>query len=493
MRIFLLSLALLTFAVRAGAEMNWEDSRFLDANYSKRISMDLKDASLVDVLKIFSRQSGMNFIASQEVSGKKITLFLENIPVEEALQKILKANDLTYEMQEGSDIFIVKPSLAGQKKFITRVYLLKNATVPSSKLNKTISISSSDSSAASSTAASGPSLGGASGESSNGILAAIKAVLSKDGSLVEDPRTNSLIITDDETRFPLIESTIVQLDVPVAEILIEVEMLDVSKNTADKLGIKYGDTPLSISGSKRGTLFPLARDINAQNLVDKAYLEALPQYTLGTIDASKFSATMQFLRTRTDTKNLARPRLLTLNNQTAQIKISTNEAIGVANVTNSSQSSSTQSVEAERVATGVFLTVTPQANVATGEIIMALYPKVIQARAGNILDSLGRPFKDPEERGSQSMLKVTDGQTIVIGGLLRTDTTNTITKVPILGDIPLIGGAFRHKDKEDTERELIIFLTPHILDRNKRTISAEDPIRSHEVSKALATIEQQRF
>src|SRR5207253_1659787 len=110
------------------------ENRFMYSDYSKKISMDLRDVSLTDILKIFSKQSGMNFISAQDVADKKITLFLDNIPTEEALQKILDANDLTYEMAPDSNVFIVKPK-SKDVALVTKIYPLKYATVSNSKLN----------------------------------------------------------------------------------------------------------------------------------------------------------------------------------------------------------------------------------------------------------------------------------------------------------------------------------------------------------------------
>ncbi len=431
---------------------------------SKRVSMDFKDAALVDILKIFSKQSGMNFIAAQDVSGHKVTLFMENIPVLEALDKILDADGLTYEMKPDSDVFIVRAKpLAKQEAAVTRVYPLKYASVPSSKIKSTISITSTSGSSSGSS-------GGSSGGFSGGIYAAVKAALSKSGTLIEDARTNSLIVTDLESQFGLIENTIAKLDVPVPQILIEVEMLDISKNTSDLMGVKFGDTPLSFTGASKGAFYPFNQS-QILKKVGTSYLtptgDATTQYHLGTISAAGMTAVLNFLRTQTDTRNLARPRLLTMNNETAEIKISANEAIGVIKTTNTTTTTVPEVETAERVPTGVFLTVTPQADLLTREIIMAVYPKVIQARQGTVKVN-GVFAKDAEERGSQSILKVKDGETIVIGGLLRTDNSNTITKLPILGDIPFLGMAFRHKDKSSIERELIIFITPHIIDENNK-------------------------
>src|SRR3989338_7047237 len=190
----------------------------------KTVSMDFKDAQLTDVLKILSQQSGMNFIASQEISGRTISIYLDEVPIEEAMERILFGNALTYELKPGSNIFVVRPSDRPARRLITRVYRLKYATVVSSSLNQTLSVDlSSGASAASSSA-------------DDGIAAAVRAMLSSDGKIIEDSRTNSLIVTDIPIQFPLIEQTIARLDVRIPQILIEVEMLDISQTAADLIG-----------------------------------------------------------------------------------------------------------------------------------------------------------------------------------------------------------------------------------------------------------------
>lgn len=464
-------------------------SRLLEAENSKTISMDFKDANLNDVLKIFSQQSGLNFIAETSLSGKTLNLYLDNVPVEEALERILSANSLTYELSPGSNIFVVKELSKPAVQLMTRTYPLRNASVPSSKLNKTLgdlSSSSKDSSSSSEENKSG------------GILEAVKNILTSNGTVVEDPRTNSLIVTDLPSQFPLIEQTISKLDVRVPQILIEAEMLDISKNTADLLGAKFGSSPLTFNGAQKDSYFPF----NDQTLEEKGFGFEERQYRVSTLNFQGLTFTLQFLRTQSDTKNLARPRILTLNNETALIQIKTDEAIGSSGNTIASEGTSSSVTEAERVETGVFLRVTPQANVESGEITMAIEPKVVQARTGGTFG--GITFKDPEERGSKSILRIIDGDTIVIGGLLRTNSDNTKTKVPFLSSIPIMGGAFRHKDKNESERELIIFITPHILKddfpltpvlSNNKNSQREQNIPSGKyqaVNNAMTSIEHQR-
>ncbi|MBU4334592.1 MAG: secretin and TonB N-terminal domain-containing protein [Candidatus Omnitrophica bacterium] len=489
----LISIAIVCFASKINAtEDLLTGSSLLKKKYDKTISMDFKDAALNDVLKIFSQQSGLNFIAATSVADKSVNLYLDNVPVEEALERILSANDLTYEIKSGSNIFVVTTLTRPSVNLITRMYPLRHTSVPSSKIYTTLSTSS----------------GG--GSATSGILDAVKAILTSDGAVIEDTRTNSLVVSDIPSQFPIIEQTITKLDVRIPQILIEAEMLDINTDVLEDLGAKFGKTPVSFTGASKNSYFPF----NTDNIIDDtvgANRQGVisSEYTLSTLSFAGFSAAVDFLKTKTDTRNLARPRILTLNNETAVIHIKTDEAIGLASTSNdSSSSSSTETTsEAERVETGVFLTVTPQANIYTGEITMAIEPKVVQARTGGTFGegTNRQTFKDPEERGTRSILRVNNGDTVMLGGLLRTDKVRTGTSVPIISKIPILGMAFRHKHLEEEERELIIFITPRIVEDNNipnilssgsGNIVREQEIptkRLDKINKELSTFEHQRF
>ena len=426
---------------------------FLGEEDEKTISMDFKDAALNDVLKIFSQQSGLNFISSGNISSQTLNLYLDNVPVKEALERILSANGLTYELKPESNVFLVKPSSEPITNLLTRVYQLRHASVSNSLLFSTLSEGDEDG-------------GSGSEEGGDGILESVEAILSGDGTVMEDRRTNSLVITDHPYQFPIIEETIARLDIRIPQILIEAEMLDVTKNAVDLLGVSWGSTPFQFrGGATKSSLFPFDEE--------KLTQEQPPSYsiyggdgvdTIYAIDFSGLNFAINFLRTHSDTKSLARPRILTLNNQTATIQITTNEAIGIASIEDSDTNSTT--AEAEREETGVSLRVTPQANLRTGEITLAVEPKVKEAKSGSnfLIGTSNLNFKDPEERVTKSILRIKSGSTIVIGGLLRTDVQEIQTKVPVLSKIPLVGAAFRHKDKTETERELIVFITPSIVE-----------------------------
>jgi len=427
-------------------------SYFVLPEYSKKISMDFQNAALMDVLKIFSQQTNLNLIASDEIANRTITVYLDNVPVEQALEQILRANNLTYEIQPGSDIYIVRQMQRPNIELATRVYPLKHASVKNAKINTLIRVTADDESGGG---------GETAGSADKGLIGVIESILTGQGKITEDTRTNSFIITDVATNFPNIDQAIARLDVAVPQILIEVEMLEVAKSHADNMGIKWGESPLSFTGGQKLGAFPFDGSVPFFSKPGGLVYED-PRYTASVMDASGLTATLQFLKSQTDTKNLARPRILTLNNQAAEIRISTDEVIGVKTSTESSEGLATRTEEAERAETGVSLIVTPQANLETGVITMAIQPKVIIAKeSANMLAE--NTYKDPEERSAKTLLKVSSGDTIIIGGLVREEETKRLTKVPFLGDLPVIGKAFRHTEVSKNDRELIIFITPHIL------------------------------
>ena len=456
--------------------------------YSRRISMDFKDANLKDVLKIFSQQSGLNFIASQDVQDKKVTMYLDDVPVEVALEQLLTANRLKYEIEQGGDIFIVRPLLVPKVETITKVYFLKYASVSGAKISSEISggLGEADE-------------GGEDGEGGKGIASIISNLLSGFGNISENVRTNSLTITDIPDRFPLIEQTIAKLDVSLPQVLIEIEMLDVSKNALDELGVQWPEAiaSLNATGLSRSTAFPFRGSGKGADITGSHFGAS----TLTVIGAT---LALDFLTTQSDTKYLARPRILTLSNETAEIKISAQEAIGESSVTSSSEGTATTTQEAERYETGVIMRVTPQVNLDTGEITMYIDPKVVDVKQGGTFG--GVTYNDPETRGTKSVVRVQDGETIVLGGLLRKRTNQTLIKVPFLGDIPLIGALFRHKSKtRDEDRELIVFITPRLIQESlpMRTLVAVKelereqeipplPSRTIVINQALADIERKK-
>ncbi|MDD5129334.1 MAG: secretin N-terminal domain-containing protein [Candidatus Omnitrophica bacterium] len=426
------------------------------------ISIDFQDVSIKDVLKMLSMQSGMNFIASEAVADRKLTLYLDKVPLSQAMDKIFSANNLSYEMDTKANIFIVKDWGKMEIETVTKVFYLKHASVSSSSLKS----EAANNTGSESSGGGGSSDGKWKSEDESGITYSVKKLLSGNGSLVEDFRTNSLIVTDTPARMKVITQVIASLDIEIPQIMLEVEMLDVSKNAIDKLGAKFGQTPFTayLFGAAANTGFPFG---SWSKILDaaKGSLSVNPGSIDddGTVTGNPYQVQVDFLKTQADTKILARPRIMTVNNETAEIKITTKEVIGETTDTEGQGTASSTTTSAEREETGVSLRVTPQINSDNGEITMFIYPVVRDAATS----SFNSAYKDPEERSTKTTVRIKDGETVVIGGLIRHDRSETVTKLPILGDIPIVGLLFRHKNKDrDRERELLVFITPRIVKDN---------------------------
>ncbi|MFC1515059.1 type II secretion system protein GspD [Candidatus Omnitrophota bacterium] len=435
------------------APASYQDDFFDDSVYGeyligvskKKISMDLENASLVNTLKVLSQQTGLNFVSSPTVQDRTLTLYMSKVPLREAMDTIFKANNLTYDFYPDSDIFIVKELGIPALEVETRVYFLQHARVTSSQLSKEIATA----------------FGGAdSGETSIGMVAAVQKVMSASGTVVEDPRTNSLIVTDVPPQFVKIENVIKSLDIPVQKVMIEVEILEVTKDFTDRMGFLFeSGINLAYSGGSRSTSWPLFWNAPSERAFDSANF-GKAQVTLGDLDASGTTILFELIKQDTTTKFLARPKILTLSGETAEIKLTTDEAISVSKT----EDAETSDVEyqVERAETGTSLRVTAHVNPITREVTMLVQPRVAQA-VDTEFNFADFDVKDVRQRTTTNLVVLRENHTLVIGGLLSQNESETKTKVPFLGDLPLIGAAFRHEDSQIEERELLIFITPHIL------------------------------
>lgn len=416
-----------------------------------KITLDLKDASLRDVLKMLSVQSGLNFISSEAVADRRITLFLDNVMLKSAMDKIFSVNNLTYELDKESNIFIVKDWGAPSLELDTRVYFLKYVAVTNSRI----------------------------GTASAGMRDALGSVISTLGKIIEDPATNSIIITDMPSKFPIIEKVIANLDVSVPQVMIEVEILDVDKSDVDTLGLKFSGTDwLTYSGPSFGAVYPFSGATLAKGLLGDT------GSTRAAWNMSNLTVALDFLQTRTSTKFLARPKIFVLNNETAELKLSADEAIGSETVTTDSGSTATTTTAAERAETGVSLKVTPQISMATGEITMTLEPQVKEAVSGLSIGE--QTTKDVEERSFKSTIRIKDGETVILGGLIRKKSALTSTNVPFFSDIPILGMFFRHKDDGPRkDREILVFITPRIIRNTPQPAPAPQPAAASVVKKSI--------
>jgi type II secretory pathway component GspD/PulD (secretin) len=398
------------------------------------------------------------------------------------MEKLFKANNLSCEYDEDANIFTVQYWGDPEAQTITRVYKLKHRSVASSNIEREKNtLLSKVGFVASATGTEVDTGAGSSSQSANqsggtDIVSAIKQILSKQGKISEDKRTNSLIVTDIPSKFPAIEEVIAGLDVPDAQVMLEVEMLDVSKDVVDKLGFNLGtkDTPSPFTwilpGGLSGSKFFIGDKGLKTDLFD--YKDENGNNRGGLVLGSTYAAILDFLSTQSDTKYLARPRILTLNNETAEIGITRDEIVSTSLKTETTGEGgpSFTSKTYERATSlaltpegiGIFLRVTPQINMETREITMVINPKASSAVQSTEVS--GEIARDPEVRSAKCIVKIKDGETVVMGGLIHKEKQETVTKVPIFGDLPVVGALFRHKEvNKNVDRELLVFITPRIV------------------------------
>lgn len=448
-----------------------------------KVSMDFENANLKSVLKAFSMQTGINFISSDVIENKKVTVFLSDVSVETALASILEANSLLYEKQ-ADNLYLIKPSGKSPMKTVTRIFKLNYLQVAVLAASKDMEGSSSsgitiigqpaiaEAGSLSQGMANAPAASKSSGDSNiSNIVKIIQSLMTQYGKIVADVRNNSLIITDSPNVFAAIEETIKKLDVEPILVMISAEIIETSTSAMKKIGLEYGSEQQlfkatytggtdSSGGASTGTspTFPTPFPFT-ESFIKNTYGETLKGsglFNYGTLQVADTEFVLKMLAQDTDTKYLARPRIMTLNNETALIKVSANTAIGIntTSVTQTSQVSET----AERAETGVVLRVTPQVN-DKQDIFMHLEPSVSRA----VASTLSPNFYNPSYRSSVCTLMVRDMETVVVAGLIQTDVIKTVRKVPFLGDLPWIGEAFTSRYNKVEDTEIVIFITPHIV------------------------------
>jgi type IV pilus secretin PilQ/predicted competence protein len=440
-----------------------------------RVSMTFEEADLRSVLKSFSQQSGINVIAATEISKQPVTVFLEDVTVLDAFDQILKAGRLTYERPAGSDIYIVKPLEEAAQAAVgtlTRVYRLKYARVSQSVLAKAAAIFGNRTPFEAGLGAATSSGGASAGDV--GIDAVIKNLLTPAGQVVVDGRTNRLMITDVPENFPRLETALAALDVRTSQVMVDAEIIETSLNKLKDLGVEWGTgsegTLFQLTPAKRESRFPFSQwfgDQGRDDLLSGSTAIADPRMTVGTMDASQAVMVLQALETDTDAKILARPKVLTLDNESAVIRLVTDETIGFETTTG--ETSGTTTSEPERTTTGIVLVVTPQVN-EDGYVTMIIEPSVSKTVASKITPPSGQATtRDPKTRSSRTMVRVRSGDTLVVGGLIDRDEQESLRRVPVLSGIPFLGEAFKNTEITNNASELIVFVTPQILGGESET------------------------
>jgi type IV pilus assembly protein PilQ len=479
--------------------------------------LDFKAAALINVLNVLSNLSGINFIAGTEVADRPVNMTLDNVILEDVLQAISYGCNVTYDFIPGRNIYLFRASADKNDTapLMTRVYKLYYVKVSKTKeitaggdSSSSGGSSSSSSSSSSSTTTGLATLSGPSEKADLDapIVKSIEKILSERGKVTVDDRSNSLIVTDSEDRLKMVESAIAQLDRPLDQVLINVILVETFEDLDRSLGIEWGDQGGlfgTISGGIQTTDFPFragsvpsggsAKDFfgnvintfrdsanqfnpTAQSGTMNQTVDPAGVATYGYRDFSSFQIRVRALEDAQKLKILAKPKILALDNQAALIKISTNAAISSGQVTEAGGAGTT-SVTVERYEIGTILRVTPLINTG-GRITLTIEPTfaTVAESAIQVQATGAGETGDPTIRTARTTLMVNDGQTIALGGMLFSEQSNVDRKVPFFGNIPVIGKAlFTSNTKSIKDRELILFVTPYIVNDPSMLMSPNLP------------------
>ena len=440
------------------------------AGYSgEKLSLNFQDIEVRAVLQEIAEFTGLNIVASDTVVGN-LTLRLKDVPWDQALDIIMENKALT--MRKVGTVITVAPAdevaakdraaleasrtIEELEPLITEVFKLKYQKAEDFK--KLIR---------------GDVSGGGGGGGANGINR--NSMLSQRGSVNFDPRTNTLFIQDTARTLEQIQGVLNKVDVPVRQVMIESRLVIADEKFGKELGARFGingtrtsgsgNTTLAIGGSLDSTTAQQTTTVDGTTVVQSVGGGGLASNfpvtgaSLGSIAFSLFrlpaglllNLELTALETDNRGKIVSSPRVTTANQQTAKIAQGTE----IPYLEASSSGAATVSFK-EAV---LSLEVTPQIT-PDNKIIMDL--AVRKEKVGTIF--AGVPSIDTQNITTQVL--VSNGETAVLGGIYEQEERNQVEKVPFFGDLPIIGNAFKTRRRQEDKTELLIFVTPKIMDES---------------------------
>jgi type IV pilus assembly protein PilQ len=428
----------------------------------QRLTLNFQDIETRAVLQLLAETSGKNIVVSDTVQGN-VTLRLRNVPWDQALDIVMTTKGL--DMRQNGNVIMVAPA----EEIAARETADLEAQLAIAELEPVYSefLQVNYAKATDLEALISGSGGG--------------SMLSERGSIGVDERTNTLLIQDTADRLQNIRRMVRTLDIPIKQVLIESRIVVVNDDFSRDLGIRLGVTTESISNDQivvtsgsgvasnnyLSSILDALNDPTGETLVEFPNLNDRYNVNLPIGDAAgRFSLAvlgddylvdleLTALEAEGRGEIVSTPRVITANQKEASIKQ------GVEIPYQQASSSGATTVQFKEAV--LELTVTPQIT-PDNNIIMDLV--VSKDNVGEIISTggLGGTVPSIDTRSVQTQVLVKDGQTVVLGGIYETERRETINKVPFLGDIPVVGAAFRNKQTNNNKAELLIFVTPRILE-----------------------------
>ncbi len=403
-----------------------------------KISMDYFQAELPSVLRLLAKQNNLNIIGGNDVIGN-VTLSLRNVTIREALDNILMANGYNYVIND--NVLLVKPGTTYYPTLTeTKIYNLKYVDAQNIK-NVIIQMLPE---------------GAKIQVFSPQFFSEVEKTNDKNPTEKKETvrkRSSTLIVTDTPEVLEKIDDIIKQLDVPRKQIVIESKLLELSPSQNDKIGIDWDKT---LTASLMATQFTTTFQERQFSAINNG-LQDHNSWKLGNLSASQFSAVLDFLKENAETKLVSNPRVVATDNVPSRISVGTTFPVPQINRGVGGQGD---------IVTFLYKEVNIQLNVTAHVVddnkIMMFVNPIIEEITGEVIVDVNRaPITS--KRIVDTVITVKDGETIVIGGMIKEDRKTITRKVFLLGDIPLLGRLFTHTTFEFEQKDLVIFITPHIL------------------------------
>ena len=450
-----------------------------EAYTGQKLSLNFQDIDVRSVLQLIADFTNLNLVASDSVNGR-ITIRLQNVPWDQALDIILRTKGL--DKRRTGNVIMVAPAeeIAAREKLEAQAIQQVEQLAPLQ--TEYIQLSYAKATDIQNLITSGRNNGASGSASSNegGLDSNVGSLLSSRGTISIDPRTNTLIVQDTAKKIDEIRAMIGRLDVPVKQVMIEARIVRATNNFSKEMGVKWGvlsqgitnNNSLLVGGSDT-TLWNLREPEKDDDLGGYKYTIDRPEnlnvdlgvtaagasrIAFGLISLSDVMLDLELSALQSEGRGevISTPKVLTGDKQKARVASGTQ--IPYQNAT-SSGATAVQFINAE-----LSLEVTPNIT-PDGKIGMELFINS---------DTPGAPIPGGgiainTNRVATNVL-VNDGETVVLGGIFINETGNSVTKVPFLGDIPYVGTLFRKNVNLDNKQELLIFVTPRLVnDATTRT------------------------
>jgi type IV pilus assembly protein PilQ len=416
------------------------------------ISVNLKDVDLKDFFRLIHEISGLNVVLDPTVKGT-LTIVLDDVPWDQALDIVLKNNELSRQL-DGNVLRIATVDTLRKEADNRRAQVDAEAlAVDKVSITRFLSYAH-----------------------AKDLVLPLKAFITKRGQIVADERTNAVVISDIPAALPQLDRLIQQMDRKTQEVEIEARVVAATRSFArdigTQLGFGWGNGPSAVGGVQ--TVGTTPTTVSSGFVPNPLYIVSSLTNTTGSqiplfsnlgvtaptsglqfVNASnnvRIDAILTMAETRGLLKVLSRPRIVTQNHIQAVVK----QGVRIPIVTTSQLSGPPTTTYIDAF---LRLTVTPQIT-AEGTIFLNVDVENTVPDFGHE-DQNGNPELDTQQATTQVL--VTDGGTVVIGGVIQTQNSLAVSQVPLLGDIPYLGNLFKHRAVQTSNQELIFFLTPRII------------------------------